>query len=119
MKRFPMYKYLSDNDVQYLKKKHFPHLHFWRIGNDFGLKYEYIELRKLLNKDFKEAIEVEYNPKEDNKRVFLIRTAKGYSLTSIHGYSQHFELVETTKYNSFWIRKPKEWEKIVKEASIR
>jgi len=116
--KFKMYRYLNPTQVEYILKHHLPHIHYWKHGDDFGLKYDYIEMRKLMHQNFKEAVEVDYNPKEDTQKLYLIQTKKGYSLTGLHGYNTHFELVETIKYGSLWNSNPKEWKKICKEASI-
>jgi len=118
----PLYKYLKPKQVEYIMNRqshHFPNLHYWRKGNDFGLKYEFIKLRNLkadLRK--KKAIETKGEIDEE-EAVFLIQTAKGYSLSGLHGYNRHFELVETIKYAGLWWDKPDEWKKIAKETSLR
>ncbi len=115
---FRMYKYLKQNEVDVLLKKHLLLMHYWHTGDDFGLKYRYIELRHMTNKDFKIAQESTRNEKEDNKRVFLLENKLGYSLSGLHGYSNHFESPPTIKYNGLWHNNPKEWEKIIAKASI-
>jgi|GEM_PF-5892244 len=116
---FPLYKYLQPEQVDYIMSHYLPKLHFWKQGRDFGLKYEFIRLRNLKsNLKKKKAVETS-GTINDGEAVFLIHTAKGYSLSGVHGYGMHFELVETIKYSGWWWDKPDEWKKIVKETSLR
>ncbi len=104
-KKFGICKYLSANDSNYLLNHVKGIFSLWHKANDFGLTYKYLYLGKFKT-----------HRKEAETKVMLIHTSKGYSLSLIYGWSEHLELVETSKFT--WYDNPSKWSKISKEASI-